>query len=283
VAKATPHTVRYENGTAAVFAGVDDALLQAAHDRSWPGHLNPLFIAEGDHSETHAAWEVDKRGLVLPKQEVDVVHGLADMRDIKCQCKLCQYHHAKGMKDEDRTRLYQEAFGYNPDGIQAPILKGGAVPGAGFSITTTAIALSAATAKSVIGVVAGGNVPPDFIEFAGGGDASSGNLLIEITHGTNASNPPGTFSTIATPVQTRGPTQTPTSTAGITWTTEPTVLTVTRRWRFPWPGGPWLMQFPLGREPNAVITTSAVGKFLGIRATSTVAVTNSDWYVEIEE
>lgn len=280
-------TARYKNGTAAVYGSVEDALLQTAHDRSYPGHVNPAYIVEGDHSETHSEWEQTDDGLVHPKHELQVIHGLDDMEGIECNCLLCDFHRqtaGKEVRPQERAELWDNLFGLQyGESIEpyklAPI-RGGSVPGAGFAVTSTAVGLTAATAKSVVGVVAGANTPPDFIEFSGSGDAASGNLLIELVHGTNASA--GT-STPFTPVQTRGPTQTLSSTAAVTYSAEPTVLTVTRRWRFPWPGGPFVLQFPLGREPNAVITAATIGKFLGLRATSTVTVTNSDWYVEIEE
>jgi hypothetical protein len=281
-----PVTVRYANQTAAVFASTEDALAQAAHDRCYPGHLNPTYVVDGDQSETHAAWTESSSGVLHPDTEVEVLHTAEDLRDIACHCLLCDFHaKTKGIvaSTSEREAIWQEMFGTHPQADQAYTLKplaGGGVPGAGFAITSTAVALSASVAKTTIGVLAGSSVPPDFIEFAASGDATSGNLLVEIAHGTGAGT--GT-STAFTAIQTRGPTQTPTAITTVTYTAEPTVLTITRRWRFPWPGGPFVLQFPLGREPNAVITASAVGKFLGIRATSTVAVTNTDYYLEIEE
>jgi hypothetical protein len=280
-----PVTARYENKTAAVFETQEQALLQLAHDRSYPGHVSPAYVVDGDHSETHTTW-VEESGVVAPRHEVSVLHGPGDLRDLECKCLLCQFHHgSQGKNIMERNELWLHLFGYRPQDGASPSppmapLGGGSVPSGGFAVTSTAVALTAATAKSVIGIVAGANVPPSFIELAASGDATSGNLLVEICHGTNAGS--GT-STSFTPVQTRGVSQTILSAASITYTAEPTVLTVTRRWRYPWPGGPFVLQFPLGRESNAVITASTVGKFLGLRATSTVAVTNSDWYVEIEE
>jgi hypothetical protein len=283
-AKPKLHTVRYVSGVAAVFGSKEEALAQAAHDRCWPGHVDPLFIAEGDHSASHSGWKTLVSGLVAPEHEVTVAHGPEDMKEVVCNCALCSMHRDRDqMSDDEFSRAYQTVFGYGPDELVAPTLKpiaGGSVPSAGFAITSTAIALAAATAKSVIGNIAGSNVPPSWPEFAGSSDGSSGTLLIEVAHGTNATA--GT-STSFTAVQTRGVTQTPTSTSAVTYTTEPTVLTITRRWRFTMPGGPWIIQFPLGREPNAVIAASTVGKYLGLRATASVAVTNSDWYLEFEE
>jgi hypothetical protein len=289
-----PVTVRYRNGTAAVFPNVGHALMQAAHDRCWAGHVDPLFIADGDQSEAHSEWKMLPSGLLSSSHEVAVLHGPEDLLDIACNCLLCEWScRTTGRNVHERSEIYQEMFGIDPSKINLPPtlhpatvpeglprLEGGSDPGPGYAITGTATALAASTAKSVIGVVAGSNVPPSFIELGVSGDATSGNLLIEIAHGTGATA--GT-ATAFTPVQTRGPVGTPTSTSTINYTAEPTVLTITRRWRFPWPGGPFILQLPLGREPNAVITASTVGKFLGVRLTSTFAVTNSDWYLEIEE
>lgn len=176
----------------------------------------------------------------------------------------------------ERAREWLAAKGIAPIG-------GGGVPGGGFTVTSTAVALTAATAKTVLGVLTGSNNPVDLVEFGASGDATSGNLLIELVFGTNATNAPGTSSTSFTPLAVRGPTQTLNATAGVTWTAEPTVLTVVKRWRFPWPGGPFVLQAPLGRELNSVVAASTSGKFVGFRMTSSVAVTNSDYYAELEE
>jgi hypothetical protein len=282
-------TVRYANKTAAVFASMSEALLQAAHDRSYPGHVDPAYIVDGDHSQVHVTWPERPFGpamIVAEEQEVRVLANPADMLDLNCKCLLCQFHAgSQGKNIMERNALWLHLFGFRPQDGGPPSdpmapLGGASVPSGGFGITSTAVALSASTAKTMIGVTAGANVPPSYIELGASGDATSGNLLVEVVHGTGAGA--GT-ATAFTPVQTRGPSQTILSTCDISYTAEPTVLTVTRRWRYPWPGGPFVLQFPLGREANAVITSSTVGKFLGIRATSTVAVTNSDWYVEIEE
>jgi hypothetical protein len=280
-----PVTVRYANQTAAIFTSVEESLLQAAHDRSYPGHIDASYIVDGDHSTTHATW-TEEKGVIAPQHELTVLHGVSDMQDLVCQCLLCQFHRgSQGKNIMERNALWLHLFGFRPQDGGPPSdpmapLGGASVPSGGFGITSTAVALSASTAKTMIGVTAGANVPPSYIEIGASGDATSGNLLVEVVHGTGAGV--GT-ATAFTPVQTRGPSQTILSTCDISYTAEPTVLTVTRRWRYPWPGGPFVLQFPLGREANAVITSSTVGKFLGIRATSTQTVTNSDWYCEIEE
>lgn len=180
------------------------------------------------------------------------------------------------------SRMAEWRIGRHTHEYGLPPIGGGSSPPAGFTVTSTAIALSAATAKTVLGVLSGANSPVDVVEFAVSGDATSGNILVELVFGTNASNAPGTNSTSFTPLQIRGRAQTINATAGITWTAEPTVLTVVKRWRMPWPSGPFVIQFPLGREPNSIVAASTSGKFVGWRLTSSVTA-NVDQYAEIEE
>jgi len=166
-----------------------------------------------------------------------------------------------------------------------PPIEGGSTPGSGYTVTWTAQTLTSATARTMVGLATGANTPLQLVEFSLSGDATSGTLLIELVYGTNATNPPGTNSVSFTPLQMRGPVQTMVSTAAVAWTAgnEPTVLTALKRWRFPWPGGPFTLQSPLGREANSIPTTATSGKFIGFRLTSSQAVSNCDGYLEFEE
>lgn len=167
-----------------------------------------------------------------------------------------------------------------------PPIAGKGVPGAGYTVTWTAQALTAATARTIAAVLTGANSPVDLPEFSVSGDATSGNLLIELVYCTAATNSTiGTNNTTFTPLQFRGPTQTFSSTAGIAWTAgnEPTVETVIKRWRYAWPGGPIIIQSPLGRELNSIPTAATSGKMIGFRLTSSTSVTNCDGYLEVEE
>lgn len=106
---------------------------------------------------------------------------------------------------------------------------------AGYSApAAAAVALVAATAKSVIGVNAPAQFGVDLQGFSFGFDgvtASAVVVVCELCRATFATNAPGTASTSITPVQEYGPTITPGFTAASAWTTEPTVLTPI--WRFP--------------------------------------------------
>lgn len=105
---------------------------------------------------------------------------------------------------------------------------------AGYVATAAAaVALAAATAKTVIGV----NAPAQFgVDLQGlsfsfdGVSASAVIVSCELCRATFATNAPGTASTSITIAQEYGPSITPGFTAASGWTTEPTVLTPI--WRF---------------------------------------------------
>lgn len=116
-------------------------------------------------------------------------------------------------------------------------------------ITGGQVALAATTAKSVLGVKAHANsglelyaVDVSFDGIVGGNEA----VLIEVCRCTWATNSPGTNSTSVTPAPLYGPRQTAGFTAGKTWTTEPTALTVLEEFRIH-PQGSGIIQLPLGQ------------------------------------
>lgn len=106
-----PVTVRYRNGTAAVFASVDEALAQSAHDLSQPGQLDPVDVLDGDHSEVHALWReqaiaaraqaVDAQGsasapeplpaVVDAPDHVKVLHDRDAVAELVCECVECEF------------------------------------------------------------------------------------------------------------------------------------------------------------------------------------------------
>lgn len=298
-----PATLRYKDGSGAVYATPEEALAQARHDLSFPTHLDPHEILEGDVSERLAPHVDGLRKLDRGK--------ILEAKFEPCECHLCEFqreapslHHedravfdellaarvilerdlSKDERDElerllgSSARMAQRLRDARAGGL--PPIAGGSVPAAGFTITWTAVGLTGAAAKTLAGVVSSANTPVDFAEIGVGGDGASGNVLVEMVYGTNAGA--GT-STPFTPLQFRGRAQTIAAAGSITYTAEPTVLTVIKRWRFPWPGGPFVLQSPLGRELNSITAASTAGKFAGVRCTSSVTVTNSDGYAEIEE
>lgn len=149
---------------------------------------------------------------------------------------------------------------------------------AGYTVESNGdVALTAATAKCVVGVVAGAGISVRVTEAGIGFDGTSATaepVTVELCRGDGTSAN-GT-STAHTPAQVRGATRTVQCTARRNFTAEPTVLTVLKRWLFhPQTGG--MHQLPLGRE---VEHTGAGGLYL--RCTAPAGV-NVQAYMEFEE
>lgn len=141
----------------------------------------------------------------------------------------------------------------------------------GYSAVTQAdVSLSAATAKSVIGVLApaqfGASVQGFQVSF-NGVTASAVPALVELCTATFATNGPGTNSTSATVRQERGRAVTAGFTAGYAWTTEPTVLVVIENFLITPNAGSLLYDYPLEREPDNDVSVGFV-----IRITAPAAV-----------
>lgn len=137
-------------------------------------------------------------------------------------------------------------------------------------VTGGAVALSAATAKSILGVKAHANSGVQVVRFDVGFDgvtASAVPVLVELCYCTFGANPPGTNSTSVTPAQIAGRVLTVGATAGKTWTTEPTTITVLRELLLTPNGGTLLYDYPLGTEPD-----TALGEGLLLRCTAPATV-----------
>lgn len=165
----------------------------------------------------------------------------------------------------------------------------GAIPGPAYVVNTgaSAIALTAATAKTVIYINAGSNVDACLSELCVGFDgvtASNVPALVELVYGTKASNStPGTGSTSFTPLQARGwAVKTAAAAAANTCTSEPTVLVSHRQWLVTPNGGLLVIQFPLGKEPTAHNIASTSGLQIGLRVTAPATV-NCRGYTEHDE
>jgi hypothetical protein len=133
---------------------------------------------------------------------------------------------------------------------------------AGYSCQTEgAVALTAATAKSIIGVKAHANsglqLKGFFVAFDGV-TASAVPVLVEVMYSTWATNPPGTLSTSTTPRQVYGRVLAAGFTSGKTWTTEPTVLTNIAEFLLAADKGFVAYQWPLGQEPDSALAEGFV-------------------------
>jgi hypothetical protein len=137
--------------------------------------------------------------------------------------------------------------------------------------TEGAVALVAATAKTVCGVKAHANsgiqVTAWSVSFDGV-TASAVPVFCELVYSTWASNSPGTNSTSTTPRQRAGRVLTAGFTSGRNWTAEPTVLTAAYAELLLTPnGGTFVYDFPLGTEPD-----SALAEGYAIRCTAPAGV-----------
>jgi hypothetical protein len=137
----------------------------------------------------------------------------------------------------------------------------------GYSCTTeAAVALAAATAKTIMGVKAHANSGiqlKGFMVAFDGVTASAVPVQVEICYATFATNAPGTNSTSTTPRNTYGRQLTAGLTSARNWTTEPTVLTTIKSFLLAPDKGVIAFQYPLGQEPD-----TALGEGIAIRCTA---------------
>lgn len=154
----------------------------------------------------------------------------------------------------------------------------------GYTVTTgtSATALSAATAKTLINLIAGANQQAIITEFSvsfDGVTASAVPVLVELCQSTQATA--GTPGSSPTPAVIRG-LGTASATPGINYSAEPTVLTVIKQWLVTPNGGLLVVQSPLGRETITNLSGSSTVKAVALRCTAPAAV-NVRAYMEFEE
>lgn len=137
----------------------------------------------------------------------------------------------------------------------------------GYSCTTEgAVALAAATAKSVIGVKGNAAFGVDLLGFKLGFDgvtSSAVPVLIEVCYATFATNSPGTNSTSNTIRTNYGRSVASGVTGAKNWSAEPTVLTAIEEFLLTPNGGLVLVNLPRDRTPD-----SAFGEGFVLRCTA---------------
>lgn len=133
---------------------------------------------------------------------------------------------------------------------------------AGYAATTgAAVALSAATAKSVLGVKSHANFGLDLKKVRVGFDgvtASAVPVLVEIGYCTFATNSPGTNSTSVTPAQVYGRSITVGATAARNWSSEPTTITAFEEHLLTPNAGLEIYDWPLGDTPDSAVSEGFV-------------------------
>lgn len=180
-------------------------------------------------------------------------------------------------KEADRQRLVWRRM-LREAAAEGPVA---AVPGNAYTVNSSAFALST-SAKTAVNLITGSANQPAIVEFGVSCDATTGTILIELVYSTQGAA--GTVGSSPTPTQTRGwPAQSSAATAGVNYSAEPTTLTRIKAWRMAMPGGPFVLQSPLGREPTGIVTAATSGKGMGLRLTASTGTPNSDSYVEYEE
>jgi hypothetical protein len=151
-----------------------------------------------------------------------------------------------------------------------------------YSIIADAFTLST-TPKTACNVIAGTTVAR-IIEIGASVNAASGRCLVELFESTQATAGTVGSSTGAKQIGgfVSGDTAGPASTYGREYSAEPTVLTVLKSWWFPCPG-PLVIQFPLGREPQTLVSSATKYKAIGIRLSVDTGTPTCEAYLEFEE
>lgn len=141
----------------------------------------------------------------------------------------------------------------------------------GYATTTEgAVALSASTAKTILGVLANSNFGVDLKKFQvsfDGTTATATPVLVEVGLCTFGANAPGTNSTSTTVTQIYGRLGSTGFSAAKTWTTEPTTITVIKAFLLTPNGGTVMYDWPLGDSPD-----SPLGNGFVVRCTAPASV-----------
>lgn len=152
-----------------------------------------------------------------------------------------------------------------------------------YTIIADAFALST-TAKTACNVIASSTINPVIVELGCSIDAGSGRFLVELFESTQATAGTAGSSSGAKQIggYLAGTDGTPECTYGREYSAEPTTLTVLKQWWCPCPG-PLVIQFPLGREPEGLLSGSTNHKAIGFRVKVDTGTPNCEGYIEWEE
>jgi hypothetical protein len=151
-----------------------------------------------------------------------------------------------------------------------------------FNSGTSAVALAAATAKTIMNLIAGANQQARITELSvsfDGVTASAVPVLVELCQSTQATA--GTPGASPTPGIIKGLGACG-ATAGNAYSAEPTALTMIKQWLITPNGGTFIIQSPLGREAETNVSGSSTVKALAVRCTAP-AIVNVRGYIEFEE
>lgn len=284
----------FEQGIFAPYASLEEAERQAsweiAHGAD-PDLLVGVFEAEYAVAPKFG-WVAGDERLALPERQSphldpenrSRVHTKAQLvKRAKALIPVMYEEHVRAVEDYNLDVARQLRSGLGDFKASVP---GNAYTWCtGGTATAGACALTAATAKTVILVVAASANQPSLVEFHisfDGVTASAVPVLVELISGTagGAGTP---RAALAAMKQLRGwPAQTSQTTAADTYSAEPTTELVTKKWLLTPNGGSQTIQAPLGRETTGIVTAATDAKTWGLRATAPAGV-NCHAYVEVEE
>lgn len=126
-----------------------------------------------------------------------------------------------------------------------------------YTARVAAVSLSAATTKTLVQVVPGTNTPVRVIEIGISFDsttASEAPVAVDLLRQTTA----GTSSSLTIVADKESDSKSVVATALQTFSVEPTAGNVLRTWHVTPVGGLLIIQFPLGREPDALTNRIAI-------------------------
>lgn len=155
----------------------------------------------------------------------------------------------------------------------------------GFSVTSGGNFALGSTAKTVLNLITGSDSPPVICEFGISFDVISGAaavVLLEMCSSTQGAA--GTTGTIGTVTAVRGyPGYTARSTVAGQYSGEPTTLVAIKQWWIRPDQGPFVIQWPLNREPMGLLTAATAMKGIAFRASTASGAPNCRAYMEFEE
>ncbi len=146
-------------------------------------------------------------------------------------------------------------------------------------------AFTLGAAKTAINLIAGAADSIGAVCEIGVSVSGTQEILVELCESTQAGAGTSTDSTASLKQMggfTAGDTTAPAQvTARTNYSAEPTVVTRLKAWRFAGPG-PFVVQFPLGREPQSLLSGSTKYKGLALRLTAVTGTPAADSYLEFE-
>lgn len=158
-------------------------------------------------------------------------------------------------------------------------------PFPGYSLLPGQAFALGATGKTFLNAIASSDRPIILVEFSVSIDGTQ-QVLVELCESTQATaGTPGASGAASVLKQIRGfvagDTTAPGWTHGGNYTAEPTVLSQLKQWTFQGPG-PFVIQFPLGREVQSLVSGSTKFKALALRLTAASGTPNARGYMELE-